>query len=267
MERIRNSFNQVKPMKHFLLLLFTLFCTTSAYEEQCFPNLKVPTNLSPGNIEASVQHRFYGRIDTGGTTFFGLATSVFASFGLRYDIWRTLEATAAFYNTNKELETGVSYAFLNPSLYLKVQAEAVYYNFSARDTAFKEFRKQAGCVLFDLQTYQIIQSISPVVNVGYDFDKRRWGLGCGLNATLIEGLDVFGEYFPIVHKDRNDSIHTKNAFSFGVKVSTAGHHFLFFLQNSVYDGGFGTIGSRHLMFGSDNNKLHFGFEIQRMFAF
>lgn len=255
-------------MKRTLLLLSMLVFVVSAYEEPCFPNLKAPTSLSPGNIEASVQHRFYGRIDTGGTTFFGLATPVYASFGLRYDVWRTLEANAAFYTSNKEFEIGASYAFLYPSVSLKMQVEGIYYNFSAYDADFKEHRKQAGCMLLDLQSYPIIQSISPAVNIGYDFDIRKWGMGLGLNVLLVEGLDVFGEYFPILQKDRDSTaVATKNAFSFGVKISTAGHHFLFFLQNSVYNSGIGTIGSRHLMFGTDNYKLHFGFEIQRLFAF
>ncbi len=255
-------------MKHAILLLFVFFSVTSAYEEQCFPNLSVPTNLSQGNLEASVQHRFYGRIDTGGTTFFGFATPVSASFSLRYDIWKTIEANAAFYNTNKELEIGGSYSFLKPSIFFKMQVQGEYYNFSAYDTAFREIRKNAGCVLITMQSYPIIQSISPAINVGYDFDKRKWGLGCGLNVTLVEGLDIFGEYFPILQKDKDSlAVATKNPFSFGLKISTAGHHFLLFLQNSAYSQSIGTIGSRHLMFGTDNNKLHFGFEIQRLFAF
>jgi hypothetical protein len=254
-------------MKQFLFILFALSAAAMAYEEQCFPNLKVPSSLSPGNLEANIQHRFYGRIDTGGTTFFGLATHAFASFGLRYDVWRTLEAFTAFYNSGKEVEFGASYAYLFPSAFVKLQAEGTYYNFSAYDPLGQEKRRQAGCVLFDFQTYPIIQSITPALDAGYDFDKRRWGMGLGLNVTLFEGFDLFGEYFPLVQKDPQDSIHTDNAFSFGFKISTAGHHFLFFLQNSVYDEGFGTIGSRHVMFGSDNNKLHFGFEIQRLFAF
>jgi hypothetical protein len=255
-------------MKQFLFLVTALVCAAWPYEEPCFPNLSVPTNLSPGNLEAMIQHRFYGRIDTGGSTFFGLATPVSAAFGIRYDIWKTLEAKAAFFNANKEFEFGAGYSLLKPSLFVKAQVEAKYYNFSAYDTAFREIRKQAGCLLFNLQTYPIVQSISPAVNLGYDFDKRKWGMGCGLNVTLVEGLDIFGEYFPILQKDKDSSaVATKNVFSFGLKFSTAGHHFLLFLQNSPYDQGIGAIGTRHLMFGTDNNKLHFGFEIQRLFAF
>jgi hypothetical protein len=255
-------------MNRFMLLLIALFCMTSAYEEQCFPNLKVPTNLTPGEFEASVQHRFYGRIDDGGRSFFGFANSVSPSFGLRYDVWKTLEATTAFYAADKEVEVGASYAYLNPSLYFKLQVEGVYYEFSAFDADNKEFRKHAGCVLFALQSYPIIQSISPTVNAGYDFDKQKWGLGLGLNAILVEGLDVFGEYFPLLEKNKDSTaLATRNVFSFGLKISTAGHHFLLFLQNSVNNPTIGTIGSRHVMFGSDNNNLHFGFEIQRMFGF
>jgi hypothetical protein len=255
-------------MKHSFIPLFALVCAVSAYEEQDFPNLMAPTNLSPGNLVASVQHRFYGRIDDGGRLFFGFANSVSPSFGLRYDLWRTLEANAAFYAADKEVEVGASCAFLYPTIYLKAQVEGEYYDFSAFDADNKEFRKHAGCVLFALQSYPIIQSISPAVNAGYDFDRRKWGLGLGLNVTLVEGLDVFGEYFPLLEKNKDSTaLATKNVFSFGLKISTAGHHFLFFLQNSVDNPAIGTIGSRHVMFGSDNNNLHFGFEIERLFAF
>jgi hypothetical protein len=258
-------------MKHSLLLLFALFCTASAYEEQSFPNLRVPTNLSPGNLEASIQHRFSGKIDTAATVF-GLATSVWAGLGLRYVIISNLEANAAFYPfNNKEFETGASYAVLLPKAYLRTQFEGTFFNYSVYSfdsTGQKENRKSGGAVLFAAQTYPIIESLSPAVNIGYDFDKRKWGLGTGLSVTLLPGFDLFGEYFPILQKDHADSTLTKNAFSFGVKISTAGHHFLFLLQNcSFFNPSAGAIGSRHLMFGADNNNLHFGFEIERLFAF
>jgi Membrane bound beta barrel domain (DUF5777) len=255
-------------MKPFILILFVTVFLASAYEEQSFPNLMVPTSLSPQNLVVSVQHRFYGRIDDGGKNFFGFATPVAPSFGLRYDIWKTLEANSSFYAADKEIDLGASYAFLYPSEYFKAQVEGEYYNFSAFDANFREIRRQAGCFLFGIETYPIIRSISPAVDLGYDFDKRKWGLGLGLNLTLLEGFDVFGEYFPLLYKNTDSTATaTKNVFSFGMKFSTAGHHFLLFLQNSVDNPSIGTIGARHVMFGSDNKNLHFGFEIERLFAF
>jgi hypothetical protein len=258
-------------MKHFLLLTCALFFTAAGYEEQCFPNLKTPTNLSAGEMEVSIQHRFTGKIDTAATAF-GLATSVWAGLGLRYVLWSTLEANAAFYPlNNKEFETGVSYAYLLPKVFLRTQFEGTYYNYGIfvyDSTGQKEKRKSGAAIMFSAQTYPIISSISPAVNIGYDFDRKKWGLGTGLNVTLIEGLDLFGEYFPMVEKNKTDTTLTKNAFSFGFKISTARHHFLFLVQNSsFFNSSAGAIGSRRLMFGADNNHLHFGFEIQRLFAF
>jgi hypothetical protein len=258
-------------MKHFLLLLFVLFCSVSAYDEQCFPNLKAPTNLAPGEMEVSIQHRFLGKIDTAATVF-GLASGVWASLGLRYVVWSTLEANAAFYPlNNKEFETGASYAYLLPKIFLKTQFEGTYYNYSVYSydsTGQKEKRKSAAAILFSAQTFPIISSISPAVNIGYDFDRKKWGLGTGLNVTLIAGLDLFGEYFPMVEKNKTDTTLSKNAFSFGFKISTARHHFLFLVQNSsFFNSSAGAIGSRRLMFGADNNNFHLGFEIQRLFAF
>jgi len=258
-------------MKLFSLVVLLYALATSAYDEQSFPNLVVPTNLSPRNMEVSVQHRFQGKVDTAGTVF-GLATTVWADFGLRYVLWSTLEAKAAFYPFNgKEFELGASYAYLIPKMFLRTQFDGTYYNYSSYtfdSTGQKETRKNAAAILMSAQTYPILNSISPAINVGYDFDKSSWGMGTGLIVTLIEGLDVFGEYFPRLQKSPKDTTLTKNAFSFGVKLSTAGHHFLFLLQNcSFFNPAAGSIGSRHLMFGTDNNNLHFGFEIERLFSF
>jgi Membrane bound beta barrel domain (DUF5777) len=258
-------------MKLFFLVLFAFTLTASAYDEQSFPDLMVPTNLTPGNLEASIQHRFTGKVDTAATVF-GLATPVWASLGLRYVVLSNLEVNGVFYPFNdKEFETGASYAILFPKIYLRTQFEGTFYNYSVYsfDSAGQvENRKSAGAILFAAQTYPIIESLSPAVNIGYDFDKRKWGLGTGLSVTLVPGFDLFGEYFPIIQKDRSDTTLTKNAFSFGIKFSTAGHHFLLLLQNcSFFNPSAGAIGPRHLMFGADNNNLHFGFEIQRLFAF
>jgi hypothetical protein len=271
-KKTRAPFEKGKTMKLFFLILFASILSVSAYEEQSFPNLKVPTNLSPGNMEVFVQHRFQGKIDTAGTVF-GLATYVWAGFGLRYVLWSTLEANATFYPFNgKEFELGASYAYLLPKIFLRTQFDGTYYNYSSYtvDSTGRqnETRKSAGALLFSAQSYPIVKSISPAVNIGYDFGKESWGLGTGLIVTLIEGLDVFGEYFPRLQKSPQDKTLTKNAFSFGVKLSTSGHHFMFLLQNcSFYNPAAGSIGSRHLMFGTDNNNLHFGFEIQRLLTF
>ncbi len=255
-------------MKAFFAFLFLFPAFAFGYTEACLPNVKAPSNLEQGQLEASIQHRFSGRLDTAGTTFFGLATPAWVDFNLRYMLLRKLELYTGFYTTNKEVEVGGGYNLLIPAAYLRFQLEATYYNFSAYDTAFVEHRDNAGYFGLDAQTEPLFKCISPTVNAGYDLFKKRWGLGLGVSVTLVEGFDLLGEYFPIIDKDKDStSVATINVFSFGIKFTTAGHHFLLFVQNSPYIDNIASIGSRHCMFGTENNNLHFGFAIHRMFDF
>jgi len=256
------------PVKFIVAIALLFPIAVFGYTEACLPNITVPSNLEQGQLEASIQHRFSGRFDTAGTTFLGFATPAWIDLNLRYMLLKKLEVYTGFYNTNKEVELGGAYTLIAPSAYLRFQLDGTFYNFSSYDTTFKEHRDNAGFLGLDLQTDPFFRCISPTVNGGYDFLKQRWGLGLGVSVTLVDGFDLLGEYFPIIDKNKDStSIQTTNVFSFGIKFTTAGHHFLLFVQNSPYIDNIPSIGSRHCMFGTENNNLHFGFAIHRMFDF
>jgi hypothetical protein len=98
------------------------------------------------------------------------------------------------------------------------------------------------------------------VNVGYDGHNHRFGLGLGLNIVLIKKFELIGEYYPVYRDDTNPNVRKKNAFAFGLKDNTSGHHFMLLLTNSW------ATEPRRQMLGADTNDFYFGFNIERWFS-
>ena len=103
--------------------------------------------------------------------------------------------------------------------------------------------------------------LTPVVNLGYDTDRKRTGLGLGLDIAITPKYSLIGEYYPRLKKDGVEDGQMFDSFAVGLKVQTYGHHFLFHVGNNT------EIGTRKLMAGSTANDLFFGFGIQRLLEF
>jgi hypothetical protein len=251
-------------------LILSACMTAVAYEEWNLPNLTVPTLIRPFALEASIQHQFQGSVgDTMALThFFGIGDGASIDVGVRSVIWSTLQAYATYsnyqrlnYSSNLFL-LGTAYAIPVHPLFLRTQVDGQFFSY---DHSFPEKRRNSFFVLAALQNDPIYDRVTVVVNGAYDFDKKRFGLGLGLDVKLAEAFDVFGTYYPMVDKP-NDTTSglppapTTNAFAFGVKITTAGHQFFLYSSNTT------EVGTRLLMRGAPDNRLKIGFMIKRLFV-
>ena len=65
--------------------------------------------------------------------------------------------------------------------------------------------------------------------------------------------------FPVIDEKQREKTKNEIPYSFGVKLSTAGHHFVLLLSNTT------VFGPRELMWGTETRDLRLGFVIQRIF--
>lgn len=242
-----------------------------AYEEWSLPNLTAPTVIKPFGLEAKYQHQFLGRIDGSDKfdRFFGLGDGADASITLRAVVWSGAQVYVDYDNmqlfnqSRNEFAVGTSYAVTVPWIFLRLQAEGQFFSYASFLT-FPEKRRNNFFVMAALQNVPLFGRVAGLVNAGYDFDMKAFGLGLGLDIKVVDAVDVYGEYFPVVDK-ADDSLFAgrvaRNPFSLGVKLTTAGHQFCVFFGNAA------EIGPRHLMRGASDNNLRFGFDIKRLFSF
>jgi hypothetical protein len=264
-------------MKLLIVCTFALLSATGslyAYEEWSLPNITAPTVIQPFALEAQIQHQFLGRIDGDNAfgRFFGLGDGADASIAIRSVIWSTAQVYATYDNiqnfnhSRNEFSVGTAYALLLPRIYVSMQADAQLFTYSSYLT-YPEERHTNAFVLYSLQNYPLFDRVVFIANGGYDFDVRRFGLGLGIDVKVFRALDVIGTVFPLVDKSGTAASgqpapgDVKTPFSFGVKVTTKGHQFFFTLSNAT------EMGPRHLMRGTTDNHLKFGFMLKRLFSF
>jgi hypothetical protein len=242
-----------------------------AYDEWNIPNLMAPTTVKPFGLEVRFQHQFTGRIDGKDNVarFFGLGDGADGCITVRAVVWNGAQVYASYDNmqlfnlSHNEFGVGTSYALAIPWIFLKLQADAQYFSYGSFKT-YPEQRINNFFVQGSLQNDPLFGRVSAIVDVGFDFDKSAPGLGLGLIVKVIDILDVYGEFFPVLKKSDDPLFPdrtTQNPFSGGVKITTYGHQFCLNIGNAT------EIGPRHLMSGASDNNLKLGFEIKRLFSF
>jgi len=113
----------------------------------------------------------------------------------------------------------------------------------------------------NIQSEPIAGRCLPVVDLAYNGLSKKVGLGTGIDVIVLKNLDFLAEYYPVLGaRDTSYNGSAKvNYFSTGIKITTAGHQFIFSISND-YD-----IGARRHMAGATDNTLYYGFNIQRLF--
>jgi len=224
-------------------------------------NVNVPSGLESNNLEFSFAHRFYGPVDKDtGDTFMGTDTGANVGIGLRYNAWKILEARASRTTENKEYNLALSLTQPEPFMFLRAGLDANYINFSKPDNT----RDRGWYIQIDIETEKFFR-IKPAVNAGYDLYNRRIGLALGLNIEVIEGLNLIGEYYPVINVHNNnsrsiDAIGIGPVYALGIMLTAGYHHFVIQVCNNS------AIGTRRLMEGTEEKKeLYLGFNIQRLF--
>ncbi len=263
-----------KVMNRSLLsfnVCITVVTCAFGYEEWSVPNVTAPTLIKPFGLEVQFQHQFLGRIDGKDKfdRFFGMGDGADANIALRAIVWSTAQVSVSYDNTQtfnlstNEFTVGTSYAVTVPWVLVHIQADGQFFSYSSYET-FPAERRNGFFVQCALQNDPLFGRVAGLADVGYDFDKKAFGLGLGLDIKVIGALDVYGEYFPVVDKKVDPLLPERtvvNPYSLGVKMTTAGHQFFIFLGNAV------EIGSRHLMRGAPDNNLKLGFQLKRLFKF
>jgi hypothetical protein len=172
----------------------------------------------------------------------------------------------------KEHTLGAGYAFGLPGIPLRGQLDLQWVScmrFSFTDAGLAEKRENFLFSQVDISGVFWSGRLTPAVNVGYDADSEKWGLGAGLNVGITGPIGLVFEYFPRLQTDANAGL--DDAFFLGIKVQTYGHHFLFQVGNST------DIGTRRLMAGAPHSvetaegtktrPLYLGIGIQRLLEF
>lgn len=248
-----------------LTLFFVLICvftTLSAYQNSSF-SLFTPSSLNSGEAELNLAHRFYGVVyEEPLDTFFGMNDGANVNVSARYNIRYNLEAKAGYIRASKQYDLGVSMR-LSPAEYpVQAQLDLQYFSFVQPGL---EDRRDNFLYLLSAQNKPLYGIASLALNVGYDGYYDRFVNGIGLQLKLDDRLSVIGEYYPVWDRDSAADVVKQymgkyDAYSFGIKANTYGHHFLFSLGN-----GREFSPARQSM-GSSSNKLHLGFNIQRQFG-
>jgi hypothetical protein len=253
-------------MKRTLSLICLLSLSGAFGLEQSMLSLKLPSQLDARQAQFFFQHRFYGKVDSL-DTFFGMAEGANAGLGFRIRVFRNFELVASHvFGEERENENslGIGYAFPVPGLPVRGQIDAEIFSnkryYTDPNGAFLR-RKNFTAVRLDLASKAILNRLTPVVNIGYNSERKHAGFGLGLDVTITPKYSLIGEYYPRLQKTRDESLLIHDSFAIGLKVQTYGHHFLFHVGNNR------GIGTRNLMEGAGVKTLFFGFGIQRLLEF
>lgn len=239
-----------------------------AYEEWSIPNLTAPTRIEVPALEAQIQHQFQGYVNEfqAVSNFFGITGGADVNFGVR----ATLLPGAQFYTsydthqyvsgTYGEYTFGSSYAAFFHPLFFGAQLDGQIVSYARYDNK----RITRPYLQLSLQNDPLMGRVSFLTDIGYNFAIQHFGLGTSVEVKVTDMFDLYGEYFPWVDKNQNTALADgttaiQNPFSFGIKITTAGHQFFLFAGNAQENG------ARHLMRGALDEKLRFGFLLKRLF--
>jgi hypothetical protein len=100
------------------------------------------------------------------------------------------------------------------------------------------------------------------IDAAFDGYALNPGFAVGASYEFIRDISILAEYYPLVKVDpKNDCVGTTGVYSFGLKIQTSGHQFIFKFGNST------DIGMRRLMLGTDSLDIYAGFSIMRLIRF
>ena len=249
-------------MKKFLLgLLSIVFLSDGlmAFEAGQL-SLDTPNVLNKGEGSFAIRHRFFGEVnDT--DKFLGTDDGGNMHFLLKYALLDHL--VLGVDHTRDESAYGVGLEYSHDFHWIKAGVRV------------NGFRLNKGANQYDrsyqtnvsLQTPNYFEHLIFTANIGYDAynEHQIVGVGADLNAenflpflTFTERLSLLGEYYPQV--DKVEGVSKKyDSYAVGIKYQTYGHHFELMVTNST------NMDPRTMSLGTNSDKLHFGFNINRKF--
>ncbi|MEJ2567368.1 MAG: DUF5777 family beta-barrel protein [candidate division WOR-3 bacterium] len=245
-------------MRKILIGIEFFFISFSAYSlENDLLNLNVPTQMERNELAFIIRHRFYGDVtDDPIGNHLGIDYGANTGFSIRYLIWNKLELKGGYTVGHKEYTLGSSYAVEFNSQYLRSQIDVEYFDYT--DFIADEDVRNVF-YLFSLQGDPLPNLLSLALDLGYDTENSKIGMGFGVDIgfkfdfNYIQRVHFIAEYFPMLESEEG----MENSFALGIKAETFGHLFMFSVGNNT------EIGTRRVMLGAASNTLHFGFNIYR----
>lgn len=223
-------------------------------------SLDIPNVLNKGEGSFGIRHRFFGEIDDL-DKFFGTDDGGNMHFVLKYALLDNL--VLGVDHTRNQSAYGVGLEYSHDFKWAKVGMRV---NGFRLNTGLDEYENSYQANL-SLQTPNYFDHLNFTANLGYDayYKHQIVGFGVDLNAdnfipflTFTEKLSLLVEYYPQVDKVENIS-KEYDSYAFGIKYQTYGHHFEIMATNST------NMDSRTMSLGTNSDKLHLGFNINRKF--
>jgi hypothetical protein len=251
-------------MKKTYLAVVLVLLSAALFAEQFenpMLNMTVPSGLEDSQAYIVINHKFmrtlynYPKDDLyavfdGGANF---------NLDFRYMIGWNIEAQAGYTTTNREQTAGLSYTFNTPKLFFNSSVDVQFFTY--RDPATGTFNQNLFYLL-SLQTIPFFEERAVLTaDAGYDGFNSHIGLGLGASYEIFKHIRVLAEYFPVFNETGSTAAGTTGCYSFGVKIDTFGHQFMFTAGNSSQ------IGTRRMMLGTNVQDVFVGLKIMRLIAF
>jgi len=248
--------------KTIVLLSMALFAESAMAFEAGQLSLDTPNVLKKAEGSFGIRHRFFGKAndyekflgtDEGGNMYFSLKYALMDN--LLIGVEHTRDQSAYAFNLEYAKDF-IEYGSIGYRLN----------GFNIDDTNFEE-RQKSYFVNGSYQTPNYLDHLRFTANAGYDayYKHNTLGLGIDINMknsitwlTFTENMSLLAEYYPQTDKVEGVS-GDKDAFAAGIKFQTYGHHFELLLSNTS------NMDPRTMSLGTNNNDLHFGFNINRKF--
>ena len=250
-------------MKKNILMFLALLGSTSqiqAFESGQF-SLETPSVLVQNEAAFTIRHRFYGDV-TEADDFFGIDSGGNVLLQLRYAPLDHVLLEVHHTRDNREYNVALGYS--HDFDFVKTSVTANVFSLSL---PLFEDRQNSYFVNTSLQSPNYFDYLILTANLGYDgyYQNLNAGFGADFNIanifsslTFTERISLMAEYYPQFSKVEGVS-GKHDSYAAGIKFQTYAHHFELLVSNSV------AMDPRTMMLGTNDDYLHFGFNINRKF--
>jgi hypothetical protein len=239
-----------KTGRTVFLLITGIVLAAYGYDES-LGNLFAPSFVSAPAVEVAFQHRFTRGLGEPSYSLLGAAT---VDVGVSGRAWKGAGVSFDYFIPNDEIDLGGSYSYHVIDRWLAVYGTVHFFNF--KDNGSQSHVSNA-LYAGALTCQPWNKRLWITGNVAYDGFNLLLVPSAGLLYRVTEKFDIVAEYC----FKHDPSTYRSNSFSFGVKFNTWRHQFKLLFSNSVGNGG------RSFIAGARDNRLRFGFSIQRLFDF
>lgn len=228
-------------------------------------NLPTTTAMERKDVLFRISHRFYGPVDEGYDTFFGLDSGANVFFSLGYGLTDRLGITVGRSRLYREWEFGLSWLAVS-------QGAKPTFPFSAALHAGLDWAtvEGSGHLKYSLQlslSRQITKRLSvmavPAFSTNTDFwmaePEGTFSIGLGSRYMILDDFSIVAEWVPVLAGYRD----VQNGWGLGFEKKIGGHVFQVFVTNA-----FGLTSSQVLPGGDlqlEDLDFRIGFNIFRTF--